>query len=184
MKSNCNVPNLYKIDDNVYRSGQPTEAGINVLCQNKYIKTVINLEKFHSDPVIQCLNEFHILQIPFNPLPPFENKKMIDEEVIKVMRILSHKENGPFLIHCLHGSDRTGLMSAMYRILFCEGWDKEKAIDEMENGGYGFNAQMYDHFIDYINSANIEKLRDAIPVKAKFGCAQQGNPPVPCSSGR
>ena len=33
------------------------------------------------------------------------------------MRMLKKTENGPFLIHCQHGADRTGLMSAMYRML-------------------------------------------------------------------
>ena len=41
--------------------------------------------------------------------------------------MLKDAENGPFLIHCQHGADRTGLMSAMYRILE-QGWTPEDAL--------------------------------------------------------
>jgi protein tyrosine/serine phosphatase len=165
MKGTCNVPNLYMIDKNVYRSGRLTEAGLRLLCEKKYIKTIINLEEFNSDTDIKCPNKLYMVQVPFNPIPSFENKEMIDGKVIEVMKIIAHKENRPVLIHCLHGSDRTGLMSAMYRLLFCKGWTKEKAIDEMENGGYGFNASRYGYFRDYIKSTDIEKLRKAIQAK-------------------
>jgi protein tyrosine/serine phosphatase len=92
---------------------------------------------------------------------------MIEKNVIEVMSLLSHTENGPFLIHCLHGSNRTGLMSAMYRILV-EKWEPELAIDEMVHGGYGFNTKGYTNFIEYIKSLkpkDIEKLQAAIKAK-------------------
>jgi hypothetical protein len=40
--------NLYKINDNLYRSAQPTEQGMKNL-KKLGIKTIINLRAFHSD---------------------------------------------------------------------------------------------------------------------------------------
>ena len=42
------VPNLFKVTDQVYRSAQPTAAGMNSL-EAIGIRTVINLRAFHSD---------------------------------------------------------------------------------------------------------------------------------------
>jgi protein tyrosine/serine phosphatase len=157
MKNTCNVPNFYKINDNLYRSAQPTEVGMAELREIVGIKTIINLRTLHSDSdeigSTGLLNErLHV-----------KAWHIEDEDVIKVMRILSHKENGPFLIHCQHGSDRTGVMCAMYRILYQE-WTKEEAIDEMVNGGYGFHP-LWDNIIKYIQEADIGKLQKGIQAK-------------------
>jgi protein tyrosine/serine phosphatase len=157
MKSTCHVPNFYKIDNDLYRSAQPTALGMEQLKQQAGIKTIINLRTFHSDTdeigSTGLLNErLHI-----------KSWHIEDEDVIRVMRILANKENGPYLIHCQHGADRTGLMCAMYRILR-QGWSKEEAIDEMVNGGYGFHHQ-WTNIIHYIQAADIEKLKNAIQAK-------------------
>jgi len=154
MKGTCNVPNFYKINDNIYRSAQPTEVGMAQLKHEIGIKTIIDLRAFHSDTdeigSTSLLNErLHV------------NAWHIEnEDVIKVMRILAHQENGPFLIHCQAGADRTGVMSAMYRV-FYQGWTKEQAIDEMVNGGYRFHPWWH-NIIKYIQNADIEELRKQI----------------------
>jgi protein tyrosine/serine phosphatase len=84
--------------------------------------------------------------------------------VIEVMRWLRQTENGPFLIHCQHGADRTGLMSAMYRILE-QGWSPEEAMKELTDGGYGYHS-MWRNILRYVQSADVEKLRAAISAAA------------------
>ena len=61
-----------------------------------------------------------------------------DADVVRVLRIIRKRENGPFSIHCSHGADRVGVMIAMFRVVE-QGWTKEDAIEEMMNGGYGFH---------------------------------------------
>jgi protein tyrosine/serine phosphatase len=63
-------------------------------------------------------------------------------------------------VHCWHGSDRTGCIIALYRILN-QGWSKEQAIDEMVYGGYGFKSR-YVNIIRYIKDADIEKIRNQV----------------------
>ncbi len=178
MKGNsCDIPNFHKIDTKVYRSALPTEAGLMLLCEKTDIKTIINLEMYHEDPPITCrkqgVNKTLIRErVPVSSWPP-ESTDTIREKVIKVMRILS-KGEGPFLIHCLEGKDRTGLMSAMYSILLCnkqtngkeiDKCKKQEAIDEMVNGGYGFNTKRYYYFINYIKGEDITKLQEDIALK-------------------
>jgi tyrosine-protein phosphatase SIW14 len=165
MKGNCNVPNLYKLTNNLYRSGRPNKEGIEQLIDPDVgigIKTIINLEDFHKDTPPTTASHLRIERVPMNAGE--EDSKVIDKDVIKVMKILSNQKDGPFLIHCLYGSDRSGLMSAMYRII-CQKWSKDKAIDEMVNGGYGFHIMLYNNIIEYIQKSDIDKLRKQIQTK-------------------
>jgi protein tyrosine/serine phosphatase len=165
MKSTCDVSNFYKINSNLYRSAQPTEGGIAQLVDPKAgikIKTIIDLREFHGDTIPVAASEFRIEAVPMNAGE--EDSKVIDKDVIKVMKIISNQKNGPFLIHCKYGSDRSGLMSAMYRIIY-QRWTKDEAIDEMVNGGYGFHYMWYNNIIEYIRKADIDKLRKQIHLK-------------------
>ncbi|MFT6863841.1 MAG: protein tyrosine/serine phosphatase [Akkermansiaceae bacterium] len=52
------------------------------------------------------------------------------------MKIATDPQKTPVLVHCLHGSDRTGAMCAAYRIVV-QGWSKGAAIAKIKHGGYG-----------------------------------------------
>ncbi|MES1263772.1 MAG: tyrosine-protein phosphatase, partial [Peristeroidobacter soli] len=87
-----------------------------------------------------------------------------DKHVVEVMKILEKTENGPFLIHCQHGADRTGLMTAMYRILE-QGWTPEDALRELTDGGFGYHS-MWSNIIKYVKSADVASLKAAIASSA------------------
>ncbi|HUN54211.1 MAG TPA: tyrosine-protein phosphatase [Smithella sp.] len=165
MKSTCNVSNFYRINKNLYRSAQPTEIGFAQLADPGVgikIKTIIDLREFHGDEGRAILSKLRIERVPMNAGE--EDSNVIDQDVITVMKIVSNQKNGPFLIHCLYGSDRTGLMSAMYRIIY-QRWTKDQAIDEMVNGGYGFHTMWYNNIIEYIQRADVDRLRKQIHSK-------------------
>jgi protein tyrosine/serine phosphatase len=144
------APNLHRIDDSLYRSAQPTKEGMKNL-EKLGIKTVINLRAFHSDK--GNIEGTGLL----NDELSVKTWHIEDEDVVRVLRIIRKKENGPFLIHCQHGADRTGVMSAMYRIVV-QGWSKEDAIREMIEGGYGFHP-VWKNIIAYIRNVDVEKIR-------------------------
>ena len=118
------------------------------------IKTVINLRSFHSDS-----DELAGTGLLSERLT-VKTWHIEDEDVVRVLRIVRNKANGPYLIHCQHGADRTGVMCAMYRIVE-QGWPREQAIDEMVNGGYGFHG-VWKNITDYIRHADVEKMREAV----------------------
>lgn len=63
----------------------------------------------------------------------------------------------PVLLHCQHGSDRTGTMCAMYRICV-EGWTKKDAIEEMKKGDYGYH-KLWRNLIKYIEKVDVDKIK-------------------------
>jgi protein tyrosine/serine phosphatase len=147
------VPNLHRISPMLYRSEQPTALGMQNL-EKLGIRTVINLRYFNNDE-----NEVRGTTLRT------ERTKILtwrigDKHVIEVMRMLKQAENGPFLIHCQHGADRTGLMSAMYRVLE-QGWTPADALAELTDGGYGYHS-MWKNIRRYLESVDVEKLRAAI----------------------
>jgi len=147
------VANLYRITPNLYRSEQPTALGFKNL-EKLGIRTVINLRWFNDD-----------YKEAAGTLLRTERVKILtwhvdDEQVIAVMRLLHDPANGPYLIHCQHGADRTGLMSAMYRVLE-QGWTVDDALAELRDGGYGYHA-MWKNILRYVRSADVDKLRAAI----------------------
>jgi protein tyrosine/serine phosphatase len=148
------VQNLFKITDYLYRSQQPSETGVRELKQRLGIKTVINLRAFHSDKTM--VKNQGLL----NEELSVKTWHIEDEDVVKVLSLLRKKENGPFLLHCQHGADRTGVMSAMFRIVE-QGWTKEEAIDEMVLGGYGFHP-IWTNIITYINHVDVKKILAAV----------------------
>ena len=147
------VPNLHRIAPTLYRSEQPTSLGMKNL-EKLGIRTVINLRYFNDDHD----------EIKGTSLRAERTKiltwRIGDKHVIEVMNMLKKTENGPFLIHCQHGADRTGLMSAMYRILE-QGWTPDEALQELTDGGFGYHS-MWKNIIEYVKSVDVESLRAAI----------------------
>ena len=82
-----------------------------------------------------------------------------NDQVVDALRII-RASKGPIVIHCWHGSDRTGLISAMYRILN-QNWSKEEAIEELMKGGYGYHS-LYRNIPEYIRKADIESIRQRV----------------------
>ena len=92
---------------------------------------------------------------------PYRTNHVDDADVLTALRaIQSAQARGPVLMHCKHGSDRTGLMSAMYRVVV-EGWSKEDALKEMTQGGFGESSHHKDGAA-YLMKADIPKLRAAL----------------------
>ncbi|WP_282598360.1 tyrosine-protein phosphatase, partial [Pseudomonas chlororaphis] len=72
------------------------------------------------------------------------NTLVLQSPLARAVRAIQNAESdGPVLMHCKHGSDRTGLMSAMYRVVV-QGWSKEEALNEMTGGGFGDSSHFKD----------------------------------------
>ena len=144
------VPNLHQVSTNLYRSAQPTAQGMQNLKQ-KGIETVVNLRSFHSDRDEigkTGLGYEHIYMKAWHP----ERK-----EAVRFLQIVTNPKRTPVLVHCLHGSDRTGTMCALYRIAV-QGWSKEEAIREMTKGGFGFHA-VFENLPEWIQELDVDSLR-------------------------
>lgn len=153
------LPNFHKVSEDLYRGAQPTAIGIKQL-KEMGIKTIINLRAFHSDKDEIGNVEIRYEYISVKTWHPEE------EDVVKFLKIVTDETKTPVFVHCQHGSDRTGLMCAIYRVAVC-GWSKEAATDEMIYGGYGFHP-VWKNLIDYFMNLDIEKIKkEALPERTK-----------------
>lgn len=144
--------NFYRISADLYRAGQPSAEAMRIY--EKYgIKTVINLRSFHSDK-----DEVEGTGLVLKEIPVLTWNLEV-REVAEVLQSIRSAEK-PVLIHCQHGSDRTGLMVAMYRIVE-QGWDKEAAILEMTQGGFGFHG-VWAHIPEFIRAIDAEAIKAAL----------------------
>jgi protein tyrosine/serine phosphatase len=153
--SDFGLKNLYKVDEGIYRSEQPGRAEFQALEQYG-IKEVLNLRAWHSD-INAAKNTGLILhRIRMNA------HNANDYDVVSALRIIKNRK-GAILIHCHHGSDRTGLIVAMYKIIF-RNTSKKDAIDEMTDKHFGFHT-VYANISRYINNANVDNIRKQIGIR-------------------
>lgn len=147
------LKNLYLVDTGIYRSEQPERDELNNL-KTLGINEILNLREFHSDKNHIIDNDFVLHRVKMN------TGNITEQELIDSLRIIKNRK-GPILVHCWHGSDRTGVTIAAYRIVF-NNWTKSEAIDEMINGGYGYHEKIYPGLIELIENLNINNIKKSL----------------------
>jgi protein tyrosine/serine phosphatase len=143
---------MYRVDKGIYRSEQPSRVQFRAI--EKYgIKEILNLRFWHSDDKYAKGTGLILHRVKMNA------HDANDFDVVAALRIIKNRK-GPILIHCHHGSDRTGLIVAMYKLVFRNA-NKADVIDEMVNGGFGFH-EIYDNIVQYINRVNVDSIRKQV----------------------
>jgi tyrosine-protein phosphatase SIW14 len=147
---------FYKVSPKVYRSEQPSSKAFAEI-QALGITDVLNLRNHHTDndEAEGKRLKLHAVKMNAGSITP--------EQVLQSLAIIK-KSKGPIVIHCWHGSDRTGTIVAAYRMVF-QKWPKEKAIDEFKNGGYGYHSRIYPNLIKLLKSLDIEKLQNKLGIQ-------------------
>ncbi|WLG95918.1 tyrosine-protein phosphatase [Pseudomonas sp. FP198] len=144
---------LYQMSPTLYRSSLPDGGALPLLAKLD-IGTIIN---FLPDSDANWLSAPGIKQVQL----PYRTNHVDDTDVLRALRAIQDGQaKGPVLMHCKHGSDRTGLMAAMYRVVV-QGWSKEDALEEMTEGGFGDSHHFKDG-VRYMMQADLEKLRVAL----------------------
>ncbi|WP_230152062.1 dual specificity protein phosphatase family protein [Pseudomonas brassicacearum] len=145
--------NLYQMSPTLYRSSLPDGAALPLLNKLR-IGTVIN---FLPEADKRWLSTPGIEQVQL----PYRTNHVDDSDILRALRAIQAAEaKGPVLMHCKHGSDRTGLVAAMYRVVV-QGWSKEDALNEMTEGGFGDSHHFKDG-VRYMMQADVDKLRMAL----------------------
>ncbi len=144
--------NLYKINDSIYRSEQPANKAI-AFIDSSGIKSILNLRQKKDNPGLlnmRSVKSYHIKMAVNN---------FTDAEIIQSLLIIKNAPK-PLLVHCKHGADRTGVVIAMYRIIF-QNWSKEKALEELKDGHYGFHA-MYKNIPQYLKTVDTGFIKKSV----------------------
>jgi tyrosine-protein phosphatase SIW14 len=152
------LKNAYRLDAKLYRSAQPSAKAFKEAKQLG-VTDVLNLRANHNDKSEAKGTDLALHRIKS------EADELSEQQLLEALQAIQ-KAKGPVLVHCWHGSDRTGAVCAMYRIIF-NNWSKEDALDEMVNGGFGYH-KMYKNIIQLINQVDTSKMKAALltPVTA------------------
>ena len=148
--------NLYRLDDKLFRSEQLTEKDYELLRKNN-INTLINLRFFDRNDDRQAFGKTPLTLVN----TPLLTWSITPQEVARVLwQIEQHQRNGAVLIHCYHGADRTGLISAMYRVVY-QNWELSEAKREMMQGPYGFHS-VWKNIEGFFNDKNINEIKQEL----------------------
>jgi protein tyrosine/serine phosphatase len=151
------APNLHQVEKNFFRSAQPDATGFKGLSTTHGVRTVISLRAFNADEPLATGLDLKLRRVRINTW----NIKRKD--VVTALQDLRRaSRDAPVLLHCQHGADRTGMISALYRILY-QGWSKVSALDEMQNGKFGYHA-VWGNIPRFIRRVDVEGLRRDVGV--------------------
>lgn len=146
----CAAPlhNLHRVDAHVWRSSQPDAVGFQEL-KSAGIGEVLSLRHYHGDEHLADGLVLHRV--------PMDAERIRDADIVAALRVLTRADK-PVLVHCWHGSDRTGIVVAMYRMVV-QGWSREKAIAELNDPAYGHHAGAYPNIRRYLETVDVERIR-------------------------
>jgi protein tyrosine/serine phosphatase len=148
------VDNLHRVTPSLYRSAQIAASDLPQL-KALGIRKIVSFRAFHSDKTMLAGTDITLERVRINTW------KIRDDDMVSALKALQHADrDGPILIHCQHGADRTGLVSALYRIVY-QGWTKQQAEDELLNGGYGFHP-VWKNIRSYLERVDIEALKQKV----------------------
>jgi protein tyrosine/serine phosphatase len=152
--------NLFQVSPELYRSKQPSPKALqNIVAGKAFVEggapvhTIVELlaTRDVDGAVLGDSSAVHHEWLKFNPFHP------VDADVLKFLQIVTTKSQQPVLVHCAQGSDRTGMMVAIYRIVV-QGWSKDDALKEMVDGGYGFHVVFQD-LVRYVRDLDVDALK-------------------------
>lgn len=135
---NKNLNNFHQIDEGIFRAAQPTKTGMKTL-QELGFKTVLNLRHLKKDDGLVEDDSLKLERLSINTWT------LSQKEILEGVSKIKNAEK-PILVHCLHGSDRTGAIIAAYRIKEMD-WAKEEAIAELKFGGFGYHQFYFPHIL-------------------------------------
>lgn len=135
--------NFKKVSDSLYRGSLPSASDLKVI-KSYGVKTVLDFNrKSHPEEKKACeelgLEYIHLPWTAywFNYIRVGYYRKIAE----KFIEIVGDKKKHPIFVHCYHGRDRTGMLVAIYRIVY-EGWRIHDALEEMKE----FNFKYWRHW--------------------------------------
>jgi protein tyrosine/serine phosphatase len=131
MAAGKGVVNFGKVNDGLYRGGQPDALALRQL-KAMGIKSIINLrmknDVWAEEALLASRSAMVYTNIPLNSLAA-----PTDEQVTSILAAIGSLPK-PVFIHCQFGCDRTGTIIACYRIQ-SDRWSNAKALKEAETYG-------------------------------------------------
>jgi protein tyrosine/serine phosphatase len=152
--------NFHTVNKNIFRSGQPTEEEFASLYIHYGVRSVLNLRMFHSDKKsIEAVNQRWRGAIRLYEIPLISGF-ISENDLYNVLSVIRDAPK-PLLIHCQHGSNRTGCTVAASRIVF-DNWNVEAAIAELSRPEYGHRKYIYRNIPKLLRKTDWKRVKTII----------------------
>jgi tyrosine-protein phosphatase SIW14 len=138
------VRNFERVNDRLFRGGEPTPVGLQELGAMG-VKIDIDLrgsgegaetEKQQAEKL-----GMKYVNVPFSAFSAPTN-----EQVQRVLSLLLQNDSTTVFVHCRRGKDRTGTVIACYRIEH-DGWKNDRALEEAKQHGMSFTERAMRSYI-------------------------------------
>ena len=149
------------------RGGDPGESGLRYLHDNGY-RTIVSFLPSPSESAFVVSSGMKYVHIPMHS-GPFSAQPPTDEQVRQFLSVVKDTTQYPIFIHCHAGKDRTGAMSAIYRIEAC-GWTNDEAIQEMK--AFGF-AGRYRKLFQFVQGYSSRPVTSSLPLDTTSAVSKQ-----------
>ncbi len=146
------VPNFYRVVPHFYRSGQPSYHGFQHL-EEMGIRSILNLREYHRDRRKARHTTLHLFRLPMAA------GQLTEAHLRTVLQCMKQAPK-PLLLHCWHGSDRTGALVAAFRIVV-QGWSIDEAEEEFRLPEFGHHEFWYANIPRLLRNTNWDDLRTA-----------------------
>src|SRR5262245_47940668 len=143
------LDNFARVNDGLYRGAQPTAEGYRKLGEMG-VKTVINFRSHHSYRKEIESAGMNCVEIPLRA-DVVGSEPPTEDDVKAFFDVVLDPARRPVFIHCMGGKDRTGTMSALYRMEI-DGWSRDEAIEEMR--AFGFH-EYYGDLMSYVRDYKV-----------------------------
>lgn len=141
------LPLFHRVDENYVRGSQPMRGGISTL-KRLGVKTVLDLRSIY-DHTDEVKITAEIAGLGYEWVPMSVWNPPTDEEANKFVSIVTDTAKGPFFVFCADGLNRTGEMTAIYRVAR-NNWNVQKALDEADELGFSpYYYTLRDYVWDY-----------------------------------
>ncbi|MBR5214198.1 MAG: tyrosine-protein phosphatase [Akkermansia sp.] len=150
------VENLHRVSAELYRSGQPEPEGFTAL-EQMGVRSVLNLREYHKDTRKARHTDLHLMAYPVAA------GQVTAADVENCLRLLQDAPK-PALVHCWHGSDRTGIVVAAYRIIY-QGWSVDAAEKEFRDDTYGHHEFWYGNLVELLRNTDWQAMKQRLSEK-------------------
>jgi protein tyrosine/serine phosphatase len=138
------IPRFHEIEPGFARGGQPNGDGYRFLRDHGY-RTVISFRKNDDERRELARLGINYVEIPMHA-GLFSASTPTEEDLQRFFATVGDSAQRPVFIHCRYGKDRTGAMTALYRVQSC-GWSNEEAIREMKERGFSGHYKKLMRFV-------------------------------------
>ena len=149
------VRNFDRVNEHLFRGGEPTAAGLEELAAMG-VKIDIDL-RGSGEGVDTERHEAEKLGMKYVNVPMSGFGAPSNEQMDRVLSLLLQNESLTTFVHCRRGKDRTGTVVACYRVAH-DTWPNERALKEAKQHGMSFTERAMQSYIIHFTPRPLSAL--------------------------